>query len=100
LLHQVSRRLDPQIFNRLGRRLPRVRVEGPAELARAEVSCVSELRHRQGLVQIFPRVALLELSPKSDRIQTALACRKLRLSAAAAMIDDELAGHGFCELGP
>src|SRR5580692_6655912 len=51
LLHQVSRRLDPQIFDRLGRRLTCLRVERPAELAWAEVSCVGELRHRQGLVQ-------------------------------------------------
>ncbi|MNY30558.1 hypothetical protein D3C86_1646710 [compost metagenome] len=56
LFDHQPRRLQPQAFNRLGRRLPGLRRKDPAELARAQVHRLREFLHRQRLAQVLARV--------------------------------------------
>ena len=53
-LHEAARPFDPQVLDGLGGRLPRLGMEGAAELARAEMRRLGEIGDGERLVQVVP----------------------------------------------
>ena len=86
-------------LDRFGRRLACLCVKSPAELTRAQVSGVGEVRDGNRLVQIVSRVGERQLDAIRFRRQFEQV-GELRLPAAAAMVDNELARHGLGEVRP
>jgi hypothetical protein len=90
LLHEVARPLDPKRLDRLGRGLTGLRLEGAAELPRAQTRRLGKLGDGQRSVQIVPRISQRRLN-SIGLWREFQERRNLRLAAGATMIDDELA---------
>src|SRR5712675_2196513 len=93
LLHHQAGGLDAKVLDRLGRRLTGLGAERTAELTRAQMRRVRKLLNRQLRVEIALRIGQCVLDTVGFGLQLQQG-RELRLAAGAAMVNDQLSGHG------
>jgi hypothetical protein len=98
-LDAQPRRLGPEALDRLGRGLAGLGEKGAAELARAETGDLGETLDRELLVEMLAGEGERRPDTVGFRIEIEHG-RELRLSARAAVIDDEVARSGACDLDP
>ena len=72
LLYHQPRRLEPKVFDRLGRRLACLFSKRPAELTRAEMRSVGELLHRQ----LQPKIGSCVFQRPPDPVRLGLQIEK------------------------
>jgi hypothetical protein len=69
LLHHQPGGLDPEVLNRLGRRLTGLRTERTAELTRTQMHCFGELSDRQRRIEVALRLGQRALNTVGFRLQ-------------------------------